>query len=96
MDSVRALALRLAFQEMEPLFSSGELILLADNYGYLAFTSKKLHRQFRAKGNGQWQGLDDLFYFTLCFDGEDKETLKAKGIDIELWCYGDSEEREGG
>ena len=94
MEEKRAERLRLLMREMEPYFASGDLLLLHVNYGYLAFTTKGLHRRYGHAGNGQWGEVKDLFYFTISFDGEDKDTLEKKGTDLELWCYGDKQRRE--
>ena len=93
MQPIQAYRFRMINAVLEPYFASGELELLHCNYGYLCFTTKKMHARFRGQGNGQWQGLDDLFYFTISFDAEDKDTLEEKGIDIELWCYASSDVR---
>ena len=90
MEPIQALRFRLINQTLEPFFQSGELVLLHCNYGYLCFTTEKLHRKYGKLGNGQWQDLTDMFYFTISFDAEDKDTLKKKGIEIELWLYAQS------
>ncbi len=93
MEPIQALRFRLINQTLEPYFQSGELVLLHCNYGYLCFTTKAMHAAFKNAGNGQWQDLEDLFYFTISFDAEDKDTLKKKGVEIELWCYANSDVR---
>lgn len=93
MEPIQALRFRLINQILEPYFANGSLILLHCNYGYLCFTTANLHKRFGKSGNGQWQDLEDMFYFTISFDAEDKDTLKEKGIDIELWCYAPSDVR---
>lgn len=93
MEKIRSDRFRLLMQVMEPYFDEKGLYLLHCNYGYLVFTTDKLHKAFGGRGNGQWQDIDDLFYFTISFDAEDKETLKEKGFEIELWCYSDTETR---
>ena len=94
MEMIQSYRFRLINKTLEPYFESGELVLLHCNYGYLCFTTAKLHARFKNEGNGQWQDLKDLFYFTVSFDAEDKDTLKKKGIDIELWCYANSDVRQ--
>lgn len=93
MEQIQAYRFRLINKTLEPYFESGDLVLLHCNYGYLCFTTKALHKKFGNEGNGQWQDLKDLFYFTISFDAEDKDTLQKKGIEIELWCYAGSEVR---
>ncbi len=94
MKPIQALRFRYVMSTLEPYFANGRLLLLHCNYGYLAFTSSSLHDKFGKKGNGQWGDISDQFYFTISFDGEDKYTLKEKGIDIELWDYGYQDQRE--
>lgn len=93
MEEIQATRFRLLNKLLEPYFESGRLVLLHCNYGYLCFSSDKLHLRYKNQGNGQWQNLMDMFYFSISFDAEDKDTLKEKGIDIELWCYAPSEIR---
>lgn len=94
MKQIQALRFRYIMSTLEPYFANGELLLLHCNYGYLAFTSKNLHAKFGKKGSGQWGDISDQFYFTISFDGEDKYTLKEKGVEIEFWDYGYQDQRE--
>ena len=93
MERMQSRLFRRMMEVLEPYFASGRVELLHCNYGYLVFTSDKLHKRFKGKGNAQWQDIDDLFYFTISFDAEDKDTLKEKGVEIELWCYQSTEIR---
>ena len=94
MEMIQSYRFRLINKTLEPYFESGELVLLHCNYGYLCFTTARMHKKFGKQGNGQWQDLTDLFYFTISFDAEDKDTLQKKGIEIELWCYANSDVRQ--
>lgn len=94
MEEIRAWRFRYAMKTLEPYFENGSLILLHCNYGYLAFTSARLHASYGNSGNGQWGEVKDRFYFTYCFDGQDKATLQEKGTELELWDYGFQEDRE--
>ena len=93
MEAIQSARFRLMMQMLEPRFQKGELLLLHVNYGYLVFTSKALHQAYGHSGNGQWQDIPDLFYFTLSYDAEDKDTLLEKGIDLEMWIYQDTATR---
>ncbi|MBP5091762.1 MAG: hypothetical protein J6328_04315 [Bacilli bacterium] len=93
MQPTQAARFRLIMQILEPYFQKGELYLLHCNYGYLVFTSKRLHQVYGHVGNGQWQEIPDLFYFTLSYDAEDKDTLEEKGIELEMWIYTDTATR---
>ncbi len=94
MKPIQAFRFRYVMTTLEPYFASGELLLLHCNYGYLAFTSKGLHAKFGKAGSGQWGDISDQFYFTISFDGEDKYTLKEKGMEIEFWDYGYQGQRD--
>ena len=93
MEAIQATRFRMINKLLEPYFASGDLELIHCNYGYLCFTTRALHKRFGKLGNGQWQDLPDMYYFTISFDAEDKLTLKKKGIDIELWLYAQSDVR---
>lgn len=88
MEDIKCLRFRLMMQVMEPYFQKDGLKLLHSNYGYIVFSTNKLHERFKNKGNGQWQDIKDLFFFTLSFNAEEK------GVKIELWCYSDSSVRK--
>ena len=77
MEAVQSARFRLMMQILEPHIQKGELLLLHVNYGYIVFTSKRLHQAYGNAGNAQWQDIKDLFYFTLSYDAEDKDTLKT-------------------
>ena len=93
MEAVQSARFRLLMQLLEPHFQKGDLLLLHVNYGYLVFTSRRLHQAYGHAGNGQWQDIKDLFYFTLSYDAEDKDTLMEKGLDLEMWIYADTATR---
>ena len=93
MEAVQSARFRLLMQLLEPHFQKGDLLLLHVNYGYLVFTSRRLHQAHGHAGNGQWQDIKDLFYFTLSYDAEDKDTLMEKGLDLEMWIYADTATR---
>ncbi|MDY6429665.1 MAG: hypothetical protein SPL02_00635 [Bacilli bacterium] len=88
MEEIKCLRFRLIMKIMEPYFASKRIKLLHSNYGFIVFTTEKMHERFKNQGNGQWQDIKDLFYFSLSFNAENRGNM------IELFCYADAPIRE--
>lgn len=84
MEDIRCDRFRISMQIFEHYIQKYGIKLLHCNYGYIVFTTEKMHARFNNAGNGQWQDIKDLFFFTFSFNAEERGNV------IELWCYADS------